>query len=512
MLLFKYVKNIQYFLLLSFLFITSKAYLVFPLNTLLKKDYSKMDKFFYYNDTEAFLNYYLSNEIYTHIYIGNPLSKIYMFFDFENYESYLDNSICPFPSKYNNDTSSSFLSTSDYIVAFSHFSNMCFAKETFYAFTDINLDEKKLKKLENLTFLYATEPKNDSLFFKFNPNMKLTGNSCFHLGMQLPISTNYYESLVQQLKKNDFIETTYWTIDFKNKEQNSLIENDSYLIIGVPPHKYNPEKYNEKSFRSVASQLRIKNYQDYRVNIWGFIFDKIFFKTNNESFKNNEIILQSSKCKIDFGINLIEGSNNYLTNIENEFFNHLYSNKICFKEKASEENHGIYFVIWCNTSHYEEIKKFPSLYFKSNELEYIFELNFEDLFMIKEDKLFFLIIFRKSQGIFSLGKLFFKKYLFTFSFDNKIIGFYNEKILTNSEIVNNKNSDSYNNKGFKKKIVLFLFCFAFVFVILIIFFKIKKKYLNERQKRMNELIDNNYVYMTNQIKENDAINNKFVGI
>ena len=506
MLLFKYVKIIQYFLSLSFLFVTSKAYLVFPLNTLLKKDYSKKDKFFYYNDTEAFLNYYLSNEIYTHIFIGNPLSKIYMFFDFENYESYLDNSICLFPSKYNNDTSSSFLSTSDYIVAFSHFSNMCFAKETFYAFTDINLDEKKLKKLENLTFLYATEPKNDSLFFKFNPNMKLTGNSCFHMGMQLPISTNYYESLVQQLKKNDFIETTYWTIDFQNKEQNSLIENDSYLIIGVPPHKYNPDKYNEKSFRSVASQLRIKNYQDYRVNIWGFIFDKIFFKTYNESFKNNEIILQSSKCKIDFGINLIEGSNNYLTNIENEFFNNFYSNKICFKEKASEENHGIYFVIWCNTSHYEEIKKFPTLYFKSNELEYIFELNFEDLFMIKEDKLFFLIIFRKSQGIFSLGKLFFKKYLFTFSFDNRIIGFYNDKLDFNSQKMNDLTNKS--NYGLKEKIILCIFSVAFIFVLLVLFIKIKKRYLSDRQKRMNELIDNNYIYMSNQVKNDIFLNCK----
>ena len=108
MLSFKYVKNIQYFLLISFLFITSKTYLVFPLNTLLEKDYSEIDKNFYYNDTEAFLNYYLSTEIYTYIYIGNPPSKIYTFFDYENYESYLDNSICSFPSKYNNETSSSF--------------------------------------------------------------------------------------------------------------------------------------------------------------------------------------------------------------------------------------------------------------------------------------------------------------------------------------------------------------------------------------------------------------------
>ena len=190
--------------------------------------------------------------------------------------------------------------------------------------------------------------------------------------------------------------------------------------------------------------LRIKNYEDYRVNIWGIIFDKIYFITRNETSINNEIILQSTKCKIDFGINLIEGSNNYLTNIENEFFNDLYSNNICFKEKRTSEKHGIYFVIWCKKSSYEEIKKFPSLYFKSNELEYIFELNYEDLFMIQGDKIFFLVIFRSSQGMFTFGKLFFKKYLFTFSFDNKIIGFYNDKLFLNSENINHKNIGDNN--------------------------------------------------------------------
>ena len=512
MLSFKYVKNIQYFLLISFLFITSKTYLVFPLNTLLEKDYSEIDKNFYYNDTEAFLNYYLTTEIYTYIYIGNPPSKIYTFFDYENYESYLDNSICSFPSKYNNETSSSFLSISEYIISLSHFSNMCFAKETFYAFTDINLDEKNLKKLENLTFIYATVPKNDSYFFKFNPNIKLTGNSCFHLGLQLPISTNYYETFIQQLKRNDYIENTYWTIDFKNNKKNLLLDDYAYLIVGVPPHKFNPDKYDEKSFRSVVSQLRIKNYQDYRVNLWGFIFDKIFFISNNETLKNNEIILQTIKCKIDFGINLIEGSSNYLTNIENEFFNNLYIKEICFKENTKNEKLGTYLVIWCNKNYYDEIKKFPTLYFKSIELEYIFELNFEDLFMIKGNKLYFLIVFRTKPGMFTLGKLFFKKYLFTFSFDNKIIGFYNNKLFNNSKIINNKNTDLSNNQRLKKKIFLFLLCFVFVFIILIAFLKIKKKYLNDRQTRMNELIDNNYVYMTNQVKDNKKFNNKSIGI
>ena len=189
------------------------------------------------------------------------------------------------------------------------------------------------------------------------------------------------------------------------------------MIIGVPPHQYNPEKYNEKNFRSVVSQLRIKNYDDRRVNIWGIIFDKIFFKSNKDFLNNSEIILESIKVKFDFSINLIEGSNNYL-----EFFNELYNRNICFKEKIRSEKNGVYLVIWCDKNYYEEIKKFPTLYFKSNELEYIFELNYEDLFMMHGNKIFFLILFRTSQGMFSFGKLFFKKYLFTFSFDNKIIG------------------------------------------------------------------------------------------
>ena len=303
--------------------ITSKAYLVFPLNTLLEKNFPQVNNnlnFF----TQDLLNYYLPNEMYTSIYIGTPSSRIFLFLDHENYGSYLDNSICPLPSKYNNNTSSSFLSTSDYIVSFSHFSNMCFAKETFYAYTDFNFDKKKLKKMDNLTFLYATIPKNDSFFFKINSNSKLTGYSCFHMGLQIPVSMNYYESLILQFKNNDYIETTYWTIEFKNHDNNLWAKNEANLIIGVPPHEYNPKKYNEKNFRSITSQLRIKNYEDYRVNIWGIIFNKIYFETKNETSEKNEIILETTKCKIDFSINLIEGSNNYLKNIEKVFFNDLY--------------------------------------------------------------------------------------------------------------------------------------------------------------------------------------------
>ena len=496
----KYVKNIKLFLLIFSLISISNSYLVFPLNTLIEPNFQEINNSINFTSDDL-LNYYLPNEMYTYIYIGTPKTKLYTYLDFENYGSYTDNSVCDLPSTYNNDTSSSFLPTSDYSVDFSHFSDMCFAKETFYAYDFINSEQKNLKKMENLTFLYGTIPKNDSLYFRLDSNRTITGYSCFHFSLQIPSSSKYLDSFIKQFKKNDYIETTYWTIEFNNDENDTknFFGNDTNLIIGVPPHKYNPEKYDEKNFRSIVSQLRIKNYDDYRVNIWGMIFDKIFFMSHNETLNNSEIILKTQKVKFDFSINLIEGSNDYLNNIENEFFNSLYNKNICFKEKRRSKKNGVYLVIWCDKNYYEEIKKFPTLYFKSNELEYIFELNFEDLFMIHGDKIFFLILFRTSQGMFSFGKLFFKKYLFTFSFDNKIIGFYKDDLIINSQKDNNKNNEP--NSDIKEKIIVFILSIVFIFVLFVIVIKIKKKYLNNRQKRMNELMDNNYIYMSNQAEK-----------
>jgi hypothetical protein len=141
---------------------------------------------------------------------------------------------------------------------------MCFAKETFYAYDFINSEQKNLKKMENLTFLYGTIPKNDSLYFRLDSNRTITGYSCFHFSLQIPSSSKYLDSFIKQFKKNDYIETTYWTIEFNRDKNDSknFFGNDTNLIIGVPPHKYNPKKYEEKNFRSIVSQLRIKNYDD----------------------------------------------------------------------------------------------------------------------------------------------------------------------------------------------------------------------------------------------------------
>ena len=497
----KYIKNL---LLLFFIIEITHQILVFPLKTFRPINFTSINNSHSFSK-EDFLNYWLPNEMYTYLNVGSPPSKVYTFIDSENYGSYMDNSICQLPSKYNNDSSSTFTNTSNYIVSFSHFSNMCFAKETFSAYTTFDLNESRRKILNNMTFLYAIKPYNDTLYSKFYSDVPITGFSCFHIGLQLPISLDYYDCWIKQLKKSDYIETTYWTIEFNNNKKglfdiyNNEDEYEGNLVIGLPPHKFNPNKYKEDIFRSTVSKVRYKNYEDYRVNLWGIIFDKIYFISNNST--KDEIILQSTKCKFSLDINLIEGSTNYLNNIEQEFFNELYNKSICYKERIKSEKNGLYYMITCDKNYYEEMKNFPTLYFKSNELDYIFELTYKDLFSINGDKIFFMVIFRSREAMFTFGKLFYKKYLFTFSFDNKIIGFYNDKIS-----IEKKNYFNDDKILMKRKIFIILICIVIAFVLIIVFIKVKKNCLSERQKRMNELIDDNYVYMINKAKNNSSEN------
>ena len=490
MFLFNCVVNI--FILFIYVIQFTNEYLVFPIKAFHDINFSHINNSDSFN-TEDFLNFWVPNKIYTYFYIGTPPVKIYTFLEPDDYECYLDNSICPLPSIYNNYSSSSFLRTSDFNIYYSSFSNMCFAKESFSAYTDFELDKNKRKTMTNITFLYATKPDKDKLLSKlYDEKINITGFSCFHMGLQLT-SSNFFDIIVNQLKKLDYIESTYWTIEFNNN--NLFDENDQgFLVIGLPPHKYNQEKYSENEFRSTVAQLRLKDY-DMRVSTWGIIFDTIYFSNNiSDSFIQFKLI----KCKFLFSMNTIEGSRDYLDNIENVFFNELYQKNICFKNELFDKNNENYFAIWCNKNNFTQIKSFPTLYFKSIELNYTFELTYEDLFKTNGNKIFFMVIFKKKGYMFTFGKIFFKKYLLTFSFDNKLIGFYD-----NINKINIQNNKKNYIKSFKSKyqiiiIILIIICFVIIFIGYV---TIKKRCLTDRQKRINELIDDNYVYMENKAKK-----------
>jgi hypothetical protein len=93
---------------------------------------------------------------------------------------------------------------------------------------------------------------------------------------------------------------------------------------------------------------------------------------------------------------------------------------------------------------------------------------------------------------FELGKIFLKKYFFSYDIDRKTISFYNKNIPINTKVENNEN----NNKSFS----IYLIIGGILFIItacVIGFFFGKKCYEKVRNKRKNEL-EEDYDYSLNQ--------------
>ena len=455
----------------------TKEYLVFPIYTYKTNDSEKNNNS-KISDSEQFLSYCLNNSIYTYFYLGTPPSKIYTYLDLYKPELYLDDSICSLKSTYNINTSSTFYISNNCTFYYYTSSQICNANETFNFYTEFNF--KNTISIDNIEFLQLIT------------NKLKTGFSCMHLGLQLPreYSQNYIDNLIDQLKKSDHIESKYWTIEYidnlKYDENNNLI--DGYLIIGSPPHVYNPNKYKYNNYRSSVAEIKTY-YIDHIETSWGIIFDSMFFINKTD---NKEIYAQNTKCIFDIGINFIKGTDEYLKMIEESFFENLYNKSICYKDIIFYKNEN-YEIIFCKKNYYEEIKKFPTLYMISSQLEYKFELTYNDLFFEQNDNLFFNIIFTKEKTKFTFGKIFLKKYFFTFSFDNKLIGFYNSN-----------DFDKINDNNYTIIFILIGILLIVLGLILVFYLLYKFKICGRRQKRVNELNDDSYDYMVN--KNNDSIN------
>ena len=92
---------------------------------------------------------------------------------------------------------------------------------------------------------------------------------------------------------------------------------------------------------------------------------------------------------------------------------------------------------------------------------YTFELNYDDLFKEKGDKIYFLIWFDSTPKVnifWEMGLPFMKKYLFNYNYDNKLISFYNNDI----KDIEKKNSTS----NFKKGNIILIIIFSIIVCIL----------------------------------------------
>ena len=121
-----------------------------------------------------------------------------------------------------------------------------------------------------------------------------------------------------------------------------------------------------------------------------------------------------------------------------------------------------------------KLEDFYNLTFKSKEFNYTFVLNYNDLFLEINNKIYFLMFFRKdtTEFFWIFGEPFFKKYQIIFDEEKGIIGFYNLKKI----------------KAFNYSL-LFIFLLI-ILVILLISVIIRMIIIKPRKLRANELEDN----------------------
>ena len=156
----------------------------------------------------------------------------------------------------------------------------------------------------------------------------------------------------------------------------------------------------------------------------------------------------------------------------------MINKKICFSEEFGE--YTIYYCDKKQAVNYIE-KYFPILKFCMKQYGFCLEFDYKDLFREANGILYFLVIFKsKEKKIyrFTIGQMLLKKYLITFNYDTKMIGFYNKNIkIEKNEADKLKIYYEYNAK------VIFIIIISFIFFLIIGFLLGKKIYEKTRKKR-----------------------------
>ena len=273
----------------------------------------------------------------------------------------------------------------------------------------------------------------------------------------------------------EIISNNYFSIIYDDNEES---DDKGIFLIGIEPHLYDKEKYEEKNIRRISTKGR--NFFIF----WSLHPDLIYFANNGQKIN----VTNNLVCSLEYNLGLIYGTKEYQDLIKQYFFDKLILEKKCHEEIV----YNAYTVFYCYNKN--DIKKFPTLNLYLQQFLFTFNLDYNDLFLEKNGKYFFKIIFDKNNKMqWKLGKPFLKKYTLFYDYEAKTVGFYNQELFK-------KRSKIWN-------VLLYIFCFIIICVFGFVGFHYgKKAYDKVRKKRIYE-IDDNYEYNNNSEKINS---NSFV--
>ena len=394
-------------------FISSENYITIPFEIFKKNEPLKFD------NLQQYFDYWEDLLFYGEISIGFPPKKIVSKISFEDFGSSVLNKGCLYNinEEYIPENSNTFKKSPNKFdintvnnTFFYKKGHAFYANETFY----FENDKNKIK-VDNLRFIYSPDGRNKNNYI------------CANFGLQ-SYPQNLYETsinLVYQLKKLKIISKYDYSIKFEFNNKNNKFPVKGILIIGIEPHNYYKNNYKENQIIGSGSKMDdIKNY-------FNFEFTKIYFKSPN-NFNENIIISEFTIAYLIPSKGLIHAPNIFEDEIEKNFFATLINEKKCFKEYKNNSKFRT-FVCLNNNDVKKEMKlKFPILKFYQKNYLYTFELDFDDLFKEKGDKIYFLIWFSYvTVDYWEIGYPFLKKYYFNYNYDDKLVYFCNNDLIEN---------------------------------------------------------------------------------
>ena len=145
---------------------------------------------------------------------------------------------------------------------------------------------------------------------------------------------------------------------------------------------------------------------------------------------------------------------------------------------------------------------FPSLEFYIKESNMTFTLSKEHLFHEIYERVYFLVVFKKSDNsnnFWKLGEPFFSHFQFTFDQEKKIIGFYNPIMprIDNNEFMRKMEQSKKSETSYNIYYIIGI-CFLIVIILAGGAYYLGKKLNENRKKRANELNDEDFEYSSSK--------------
>ncbi len=462
-------------------FIKINNYIVIPFNQL--KSEEQLEEF---KDAEELLNHLSVLKLYTDFYLGlyphklpTLLSQNIDFFTLtKNQKKELLSSDNYSPSS---SESLKILDKNNKINLYNNKQEYIEATEVFH-FLTADGDISHIYSNKDLGKIDAKHYKQYLFINFYYPDFKISDYEGV-LGLSFNNANYPNNNFIQELKTKSVINSSIWSIDFPDIEEDTYTEGN--IIIGEYPHIYDSKYYKKEDYYSY--KIPLNSTTD---NGWEIKLDSCSILQNGEVGASCNYL---NTISINLGNHMMYAPKYLFEQLKDLYFEDLFDTRICDYKKIKIDKEKIIFV-YCEKESFniDEQRKFPKIIFNIQSFGGDLELNYKDVFLTVNDKVYLMIAFssKENDDTFKLGQIFLYKYKFTFDYDNREIGFYRNDL--KNEKIAHRIKRAFRGKTF------FTILLLVVIVIFLCYYLRKKGYIGKKKIIDFNTANKNITHFTNE--------------